>query len=59
MPRDTEVRPEYLEAFREIVSRIARALGSAPRRNLPVRMYVAGGAAMHFYTGERVSEDID
>lgn len=59
MPRDTEVRPEYLEAFREIVSRIARALESAPRRNLPVRMYVAGGAAMHFYTGERVSEDID
>lgn len=22
-------------------------------------MYVAGGAAMHFYTGERVSQDID
>jgi len=22
-------------------------------------MYVAGGAALHFYTGERVSEDID
>jgi hypothetical protein len=22
-------------------------------------MYVAGGAAMHFYTGERISEDVD
>ncbi|HTL91177.1 MAG TPA: DUF6036 family nucleotidyltransferase [Steroidobacteraceae bacterium] len=39
--------------------RIAGSLAGAQRRLLPVRMYVAGGAAMHFYTGERVSEDID
>jgi hypothetical protein len=25
----------------------------------PVKMYVAGGAALHFYTGARISEDID
>ncbi|MGH8263862.1 MAG: DUF6036 family nucleotidyltransferase [Steroidobacteraceae bacterium] len=30
-----------------------------PAAALPIRMYVAGGAALHFYTGERVSKDID
>lgn len=30
-----------------------------PKDTLPVRMYVAGGAAIHMYTGERVSRDID
>jgi hypothetical protein len=56
---DPGARPEYVGAFREIVSRIERALAGAPKRTLPVRMYVAGGAAMHLYTGERVSQDID
>jgi hypothetical protein len=56
---DPLARPEYIAAFREIVARIAVSLAGAQRRVLPVRMYVAGGAAMHFYTGERVSEDID
>lgn len=46
-------------AFREIVNRIASSLASLPRRALPVRMYVAGGAALHLYTGERVSRDVD
>lgn len=59
MQPDSAARPEYVAAFREIVSRIAASLAGAQRRILPVRMYVAGGAAMHFYTGERVSEDID
>lgn len=52
-------RGAYLEAFREIAARIARSLGAAPRRALPVAMYVAGGAALHFYTGERISQDVD
>jgi Nucleotidyltransferase of unknown function (DUF6036) len=56
---DPSARPEYVGAFREIVSRIERALAGAPKRSLPLRMYVAGGAAMHLYTGERVSQDID
>jgi hypothetical protein len=56
---DPAARKEYIAAFREGVSRIAAALTGAPRRQLPVRMYVAGGAAMHFYTGERISEDVD
>jgi hypothetical protein len=56
---DSAARPEYVAAFSEIVARIATSLMRTQRRLLPVRMYVAGGAAMHFYTGERVSEDID
>ena len=52
-------RPEYLAAFTELVQRIAAPLRELPRRSLPIKMYVAGGAAMHFYTGERVSNDVD
>lgn len=59
MQPDPGARKEYVDAFREIVQRISRSLSGVPRRNLPVRMYVAGGAAMHLLTGERVSEDID
>lgn len=40
-------------------SRIAEVLGDVAPAVLPVRMYVAGGAALHFYTGERVSRDVD
>lgn len=59
MQPDPAASKEYVAAFQEIVFRIARALSSVPRRSQPVHMYVAGGAAMHLYTGERVSEDID
>jgi Nucleotidyltransferase of unknown function (DUF6036) len=59
MRPDRNARPEYLAAFREVVSRIARPLAELPKRALPIRMYVAGGAALHMYTGERVSRDID
>lgn len=65
MPRASHMRPnrtarpEYVAAFREIVSRIAKPLAELPKRALPIRMYVAGGAALHMYTGERVSRDID
>jgi uncharacterized nucleotidyltransferase DUF6036 len=59
MQLDPRARAEYVDAFTEIVARIAAALANAPKRILPIRMYVAGGAALHFYTGERVSRDID
>jgi hypothetical protein len=50
--------PEYLKAFATIMSRIERALG--PKRPLaPITVCISGGAAMHFYTGERYSNDID
>ena len=50
--------PEYQKAFAQIMSRIERALG--PKRPAkPVVVCVAGGAAMHFYTGDRFTNDID
>jgi Nucleotidyltransferase of unknown function (DUF6036) len=59
MRPDPRARPEYIVAFRELVNRIAGSLAGLPKRALPIRMYVAGGAALHMYTGERVSRDID
>jgi hypothetical protein len=59
MRPDRNARPEYVAAFREVVDRIERSLAGLPKRALPIRMYVAGGAALHLYTGERVSRDID
>lgn len=59
MQADRHARPEYVAAFREIANRIAASLEPLPKRTLPIKMYVAGGAALHFYTGERVSQDID
>ena len=50
--------PAWLNAFATIMSRIDAALGKARPRK-PVVACVAGGAAMHFYTGARYSRDID
>jgi hypothetical protein len=52
-------RPEYVAAFTELVQRVAASLRDLPRRVLPIEMFVAGGAAVYFYTGERVSRDVD
>jgi hypothetical protein len=51
--------PQYVAAFAEIAARIAVTLADLPRRIRQIRMYVAGGAALHLYVGERVSRDID
>ncbi len=59
MRPDRHVRPEYVAAFTEIVARIANSLAGVQGKALPIRMFVAGGAALHLYTGERVSADID
>jgi hypothetical protein len=59
MRPDPNARPEYIAAFRELVNRIGGSLAGLPKRALPIRMYVAGGSALHMYTGERVSRDID
>jgi hypothetical protein len=59
------LRPEphtqsaYVAAFAEIVRRIAATLVGVPPAILPIRMVVADGAALHFYTGVRVSVDVD
>ncbi len=48
--------PRYLKAFGEIMSRIQESLRG---RKKAVAVYVAGGAALHLYTGARFSGDID
>ena len=59
MRPDSAARAEYVAAFREIAARIAATLAALPTQVLPIKMYVAGGAALHFYTGARTSLDID
>lgn len=59
MQPDVSARPEYVDAFRQMALRIAQSLANTSKRALPIRMYVAGGAALHFYTGARISEDVD
>ncbi len=59
MRPDAAARPEFIAAFRDLAERIEQVLANTPKRNLPIRMFVAGGAALHFYTGTRVSEDVD
>src|SRR5271168_5470972 len=56
---DAAARVEYVDAFRKLTARIAASLDKVPAADLPIKMFVAGGAALHFYTGERVSRDID
>jgi hypothetical protein len=56
---DPAARLEYVDAFRKLLARIAETLDKVPAGELPIKMFVAGGAALHFYTGERVSRDID
>lgn len=47
-----------LAAFSEIAERIARSL-SLPQGAPPIRMFVAGGVAVHYYTGVRPTRDVD
>jgi len=49
----------YLKAFTEVLSRIQQALKGSGSDAFPIRMVVAGGAALHLLTGARVSEDVD
>ena len=52
-------QPFFLTAFQRIAGRIAESLRETPETALPVSMYIFGGGAVHFYTGDRVSIDID
>lgn len=49
--------PAYLEAFKSLVQRLARSAKVNPKE--PIEMYLAGGAAIHFYTGARMTDDVD
>ena len=53
------VSPGYLAAFEQVVHQFQVIAQTMPPEALPLAMYVAGGAAHHLYTGERVSGDID
>lgn len=59
MKADPAARPEFVAALAELVSRIATAIEGTARSSLPIQMYIAGGAALHLYTGARVSQDVD
>lgn len=59
MRPESYTQPEYVAAFRELVSRIAASVKDVRPDALPIQMYVAGGAALHFHTGVRVSVDVD
>lgn len=56
-PPAWKAHPAYFEAFAKLLARIDKSLKrySGP----PIRVYVAGGAALHLYTGARFSNDID
>lgn len=49
----------YLKAFTEVLSRIQQTLKGSRPDVFPIRMVVAGGAALHLLTGARASEDVD
>ena len=53
------VQTEYERAFAEVLSRVQQSLKGSHPNALPIRMYIAGGAALHLLTGARVTEDVD
>lgn len=59
MRPDRRASDEYLKALTRIVQKISTQLGNIDPALLPIRLYVAGGAALHLRTGARLSEDID
>ena len=59
MRPDRRAQPGYLEAFARVAAKIASRLKGVDPKLLPIKLYVAGGAALHLHTGSRVSVDID
>ena len=56
MPNPEYPNPDFIDAIRRLVAKIEASL---PRLDEPVKMVVAGGAAVHFYTAYRVTADVD
>ncbi|MBC8022275.1 MAG: hypothetical protein H7Y14_04100 [Burkholderiales bacterium] len=55
---ELKAHPAYAAAFAQVMKRVEAALGPGkPAR--PVVAAIAGGAALHFYTGGRISSDVD
>ena len=49
--------PAYVKAFKSLIQRLLRS--AKVTRKEPLTLYLAGGAAMHFYTGARMTDDVD
>ena len=59
MQPDPRALPAYIEALTRIIRKIVSSLGELNPKILPIKLHVAGGAALHLRTGSRVTEDID
>ena len=55
------VGTNFVYAFKTMVNRIEESIKASGNKKLvlPVRMFVAGGAAAHFYTAKRMTDDVD
>lgn len=49
----------YRGAFATLLQRVQQHLIGIPAAALPIRMVIAGGAALHVHTGARVTMDVD
>jgi len=49
----------YREAFDALMLHLQAALKGTQAKPLPIRIYIAGGAALNLLTGARVTEDVD
>ena len=54
-----DVSAGYGAALLAMLKRIESEFRNYDRRALPIRMVIAGGAALYLHTGERVTEDVD
>jgi hypothetical protein len=54
-----DLDPGYVDALGRLFKRIERLLDGIDRKLLPLRAYVAGGAAALLHTGVRPSRDLD
>jgi len=49
--------PAFIAAFQSLARKLVRSTRADPAE--PIVMFLAGGAAIHFYTGARISDDVD
>lgn len=49
----------YRQAFDAVLLRVQEALKGTQPKVLPIRIYIAGGAALYLLTGARITEDVD
>lgn len=49
--------PAFVGAFRSLIQRLVRSVKASAKE--PIEMYLAGGVAVHLYTGARMTDDVD